>query len=335
LAHPEIAEVRPVRAAVVTRFGGAEVFAVAERPDPIPGRGEVVIDVEVADTLWLETHIRSGAGQDFWPSRPPYVPGNGVAGRVAQVGDGVDPTLSGTRVVAHTGNEGGYADRIVVPADGVSIVPDGLDLSVAAALLHDGPTALALFDITKVGRDDTLVVVGASGGLGILSLQLGQMRAATTVAVVRGAKLERIRELGPDVVVDSDQPDWIEQIQAALPEAGADVVLDNIGGALGEASFGLVAAGGRFSAHGTPSGRFAQIDRQAAQRDGITVTGIEAVQMSPVDLKRYTELALREAAAGVIAPVIGQTFPLAEAHAAHAAIEARHVFGKTLLTTRR
>jgi len=120
----------------------------------------------------------------------------------------------------------------------------------------------------------------------------------------------------------------------ALPEAGADVVLDNIGGALGEASFGLVAAGGRFSAHGTPSGRFAQIDRQAAQRDGITVTGIEAVQMSAADLKRYTELALREAAAGVIAPVIGQTFPLAEASAVHAAIEGRQVFGKTLLTTR-
>jgi len=90
------------------------VFAVAERPDPIPGRGEVAIDVEVADTLWLETRIRSGAGQDYWPSRPPYVPGNGVAGRVAQVGDGVDPTLGGVRVVAHTGNEGGYADRIVV-----------------------------------------------------------------------------------------------------------------------------------------------------------------------------------------------------------------------------
>jgi len=322
-----------MRTAVVTRFGDPDVFAVTEQDDPPPGPGEVAIAVEVADTLWVETRIRAGAGQDYWPMRPPYVPGNGVVGRVAEVGEGVDPQLRGVAVAAHTGNAGGYADRVVVPVEAVSRVPDGVDLKVAAALLHDGPTALALFEVTKIGADDTVVVVGASGGLGIVSVQLAKARAARIVAVARGAKLDRIRALGPDAAIDSEAADWVDQVRAALPEGRADVVLDNLGGAPGEASFALVAPGGRFSGHGTPSGRFAAIDRDAAARDGITVTGIEAVQMSDADLERYTDQALGEAAAGVIAPVIGQTFPLDRVADAHAAIESRTVFGTTLLTT--
>lgn len=322
-----------MRAATVSRFGGPEVFQLVETPDPVPGAGEVMISVGVIDTLWLETMVRSGAGQGFWPMRPPYVPGGGVAGRVAQVGAGVDQTLRGRRVVAHTRGEGGYADRVVVAAEAVVAVPDSVDLTVAAALLHDGATALALFDTTKVGPQDGVLVVGASGGLGVLCVQLARARAADVVAVARGAKLERVSQLGPDALIDSDRPDWVEQAEAVFGEHGADVVLDNVGGLLGEAAFTLTARGGRFSAHGTPSGRFARIDRQTADERGVSVTGIEAVQLSERDRTRYVEQALHEAAVGVIAPVIGQTFPLDQAGAAHAAIEGRTVFGKTLITT--
>ena len=322
-----------MRAATVSRFGGPEVFQLVETPDPVPGAGEVLIDVEVIDTLWLETMVRSGAGQGFWPMRPPYVPGNGVAGRISQVGVGVDQNLRGRRVVAHTGGEGGYVDRAVVAAEAVVAVPDSIDLTVAAALLHDGATALALFDTTKVGPRDGVLVVGASGGLGVLCIQLARARAANVVAVARGAKLERVAQLGPDALIDSARPDWLEQAQAVFGEHGVDVVLDNVGGLLGEAGFTLTARGGRFSAHGMPSGRFANIDRQAADARGVSVTGIEAVQLSERDRTRYVEQALREAAAGVIAPVIGQTFPLDQAGAAHVAIEGRTAFGKTLITT--
>jgi NADPH2:quinone reductase len=320
-----------MRTAMVTRFGGPEVLVLVERPDPVPGPGQVVVTVELAHILWVETVIRSGAGQDYWPMRPPYVPGNGVAGRVAAVGNGVNTGWIGRRVAGHTGNEGGYADRALVAVDRLIPVPDGLDLATAAALLHDGPTALALFDITRVGSGDRLLVVGASGGLGILSVQLGRVRAKRVVAVARRLKLDRVRGLGPDAVVDSERSGWVEQARAALG-GGAEVVLDNIGGDLGEASFALVEPGGRFSGHGTPGGRFAGVDAADAQRRGITVTGIERVQMSKAELTRYTSAALAEAAAGTIAPVIGQTFPLARAAFAHAAIEGRQVFGTTLLT---
>lgn len=319
-----------MRAATVTEFGGPEVLSVLVSPDPEPGVGDVLIAVEAADTLWVETAIRSGDGVDFWPMRPPYVPGNGVAGRVASVGSGVDASWIGRRVAAHTGNENGYADHAVVPAASLSPIPDELTTQAAAALLHDGPTALALFDITQVGAGDELLVIGASGGLGLLSVQLGRARGARVVAVARGPKLARVEALRPDVVIDSDGRDWVERAREALPN-GADVILDNVGGPLGESAFSLIADGGRFSAHGTPGGRFADIDPDEAQRRGVVVTGIESVQMGVEDIVRRTDQAFAEAAAGHLAPVVGQTFALDDAASAHAAIEGREVFGTTLL----
>jgi len=323
-----------MRAPTVMSFGGPEVFRIIEQPDLTPGRGEVVVNVEVADVLWLETAVRSGMGQDYWPMRPPYIPGDGVAGRVSDVGTDVDEAWVGRPVVAHTGNEGGYADQAVVAVTALSRIPEQLDMATAAALVHDAPTALALFEATGVGPASAVLVIGASGGLGLLCVQLGLARAARVVAIARGPKLDRIGSLGPVVLVGSEQPDWVEKARAALPEAGADVVLDNLGGDLGEAAFELVAPGGRFSGHGTPSGRFAEINEAMARERRVTVTGIEKVQLSDADLRTYTELALTEAAAGRLAPVIGQTFTLDQVGEAHAAIEGRQVFGKTLLKTR-
>ena len=320
-----------MQVAVVTRFGGPEVLVPSEAPDPAAGPDEVVIDVAAADVLWVETMIRQGGGE-YFDVTPPYVPGGAVAGRVRAVGDGVDPDWLGREVVAHTGQRGGYAEQVVVPAGGLSTVPDGLGLREAAALLHDGPTALALFEGTQIGRGDAVLVIGASGGLGIVSVQLARARGARVVAVARDErKLARIRDLGADAVIDSETPDWVEQARAALGGEGADVILDNVGGRVGEAAFAVIAPGGRFSAHGTPSGQFAVIDPAEAERRGVTLHGIADVQLSDADLKRLTEQALAEAAAGRIKPVIGQTFPLAKAADAHTAIERRAVFGKTLL----
>jgi NADPH:quinone reductase len=323
-----------VQQVVVERFGGPEVLIPREAPDPVAGPGEVVVAVRAADVLWVETMIRRGEGRPDWPMTPPYVPGNAVVGHVLSVGDGVDPSWVGRAVATGTGGTGGYAERVRVPASGLIPVPDGLDLTDAAALLHDAVTALALMETTRISRDDTVLVVGASGGLGILSVQLAKSEGARVVAVARDErKLALIRTLGADTVIDSESPDWIDEARAALGGAGATVVLDNIGGAVGEAAFALVAPGGRFSAHGTPSGRFAQVDPADAERRGVTVTGIGEVQLSPDDRRRLTAQALADAAAGRISPLVGQTYPLAKAADAHAAIEARNVFGKTLLLT--
>ncbi|MBA3279191.1 MAG: zinc-binding dehydrogenase [Geodermatophilaceae bacterium] len=323
-----------MRVAEVARFGGPEVLRIQKAPDPIAGRGEVVIEVVAADVLWVETMIRRGGGGEYFDVTPPYVPGNGVSGRVRSVGDGVDREWIGRAVVAHTGERGAYAEQVAVPVEKLAAVPDGLGLPEAAALLHDGITALTLFECNEIGTGDVVLVVGASGGLGIMSVQLGRARAARVVAVGRDErKLTRIRELGADAVIDSEAPDWVEQARRALGAEGATVILDNVGGSVGESAFSLVAPGGRFSAHGTPSGQFAQIDAGEAERLGVTVRGIQDVQLSDGDIKRLRKEALAEAGSGRLTPVIGQTFPLSRAADAHAAIEARTVFGKTLLLT--
>jgi NADPH:quinone reductase len=330
-----------MRAVVVNQFGPPDVLQVTDVPDPHPAAGEVLIEVTVASVLWVETRTRRTGGPPVLAVEPPYIPGNGVGGRVRQVGPDVDPGWVGRAVVGHTGGGGGYAEQVVLPVEALSVVPDGLPIAAAAALLHDGVTAMSLLDATKVTTDDRVLVVGASGGLGIVSIQLARARGALVVATARDpAKLARLRDLDLGAtIVDSDAPHWIVQAGGELgsrsPAAGASVILDNVGGALGEAAFGLIAPEGRFSAHGTPSGRFAQPDPADIERLRVTMTGIDGVRLSVLERRRITDDLLALAVAGQVRNVVGQTLPLAEAARAHAAIENRSVFGATQLVIER
>jgi NADPH:quinone reductase len=320
-----------MRRVQATHFGDPDVLVAGEAPDPIAGPGEVVVDVSVAPTLYVETQIRRGWGREWFPVEPPYVPGAGVAGRVMAVGAHVNPSWMGRRVVADTG-DGGYAERVVVPAETLIGVPDRLGLREAAAVLHDGRTALRLAEIVDIRPGEWVLVVGAGGGLGALLVQLAHAAGAHVIAAARGEqKLDLAVELGADVVVDYSEPDWVKRVRDATDGAGVDVVFDGAGGEVGRAAFGVTGAGGRFSAHGAPSGGFATIDPSEAASRGIAMSGIDDVRLAPRDAKRMAERALSEAAAGRITPVIGQTFPLEQAADAHAAIESRDVIGKTLL----
>jgi NADPH:quinone reductase len=322
-----------MRVIQATQFGGPEVLVPSETPDPVAGPGEVVVDVVVAPTLFVETQIRRGQAREWFPVEPPYVPGAGVAGRVRSIGDGVDAGWVVRRVVADT-RAGGYAERVAVPANTLIAVPDGLGLREAAAVLHDGRTAMRLAAVAEIRPGEWVLVTAAGGGLGALLVQLAQAEGAHLIGAARGKqKLDLAVELGAEVVVDYSESGWTERVLDATGGAGVDVVFDGAGGEIGLAAFGVTAAGGRFSAHGAPSGGFTPIDRAEAERRGITLSGIEDVQLSPEDGKRFAEQALAEAAAGRIRPVIGQTFPLERAADAHAAIEARDVIGKTLLLT--
>ncbi|MDW5330326.1 zinc-binding dehydrogenase [Plantactinospora sp. KLBMP9567] len=323
-------EVVGMRAIEVPRFGGPEVLVPVEVPEPVPGAGEVVVEVAAADTLWVETMVRSGRGGAVFPVRPPYRPGVGVAGTVTAVGRGVGTHWLGRRVVTRTGPAGGYVERALVPVTGLAVVPDEVDLRDAAAVLHDGVTALALADIVKLARAERVLVTAAGGGLGAILVQLAHAAGATVVAAARGtAKLDRVRELGAEVPVDYSAPDWTDRVRKAT--GGLDVLLDGAGGDYGRAAFELVERGGRYSAHGTPAGTFGTVDAAVARARGVAVTGIEAVQLGPDQFHAYLEQALAEVAADRIRPLIGQTFPLERAADAHAAIEHRTAIGKTLL----
>jgi NADPH2:quinone reductase len=290
----------------VTRFGGPDVLATTAVPDLVPGPGEVIIAVTVADVLLLDAVIRSGLAAAWFPITPPYVPGGGVAGRVSAVGEGTDPRWAGRPVIARTGGAGpagGYAERVAVLASHLVPVPDGVGLPEAAAVLHDGATALGLAGSTGIRPGEQVLILGAAGGLGILIGQLARAAGARVIAAARGkAKLDLLAELGAGPVVDYSEPDWPGQVARATGGAGPDVVFDGVGGELGAAAFEMIADGGRFSAHGAASGGFAPIGADQAARRGVTLRGIE------------------------------QVHPLPQAADAHLALETRSAVGKTLLT---
>jgi NADPH:quinone reductase len=321
-----------MRTIEVTHFGGPEVLELRERPDPVAGPRQVVVDVAAIPLLWLDTVLRSGKGRDWFPVEPPYVPGNGVAGTVSAIGAGVEPNWVGRNVVSDTRETGSYAERVVVPADGLVLVPDELTTLTAAALLTDGRTALGILDGLSVEGGTPVLITAAAGGMGLLLVQLATARGARVVGAARGEpKLAAVRAQGAVAAVDYSEPDWTGRVLAALGGEWPVVVLDGVGGEIGRAAFAITADGGVFSAHGAASGDFTPLDEGAARERGITVRGISDVQFSPEEGARRLRDVLAQAVAGRVAPVIGRTYPLEDAAEAHRRIEQREVVGKSLL----
>jgi NADPH:quinone reductase len=324
-----------MRAIEVRSFGPPDVLRVADLPDPKPGPEQVLIAASACDVLFVDTIIRSGAGARYFPIEPPYVPGNGVGGEVAMVGEAVDPDWLGRRVAAHTGGPGGtggYAQLAVADLEHTAVVLDEVDLLDATAALHDGTTALRVLEVCDIRPGEWVLVLGAGGGMGILLVQLLAARGARVIGAARGqAKQKLIADAGALAAIDYGEPDWTDAVLDAASSAHPAVVLDGVGGPLGAAAFELIADGGRFSAHGSPSGSFASIDRDEARRRQVRVSTIADLQYGPGERARLMRQALEELARQRIAPLIGQTFPLREAAAAHLAIEARQTIGKTLL----
>jgi NADPH2:quinone reductase len=248
---------------------------------------------------------------------------------VAQVGAGVDRGLAGRRVVASLAGTGGYAERAAAAAQRLVEVPDAVALRDAVALLADGRTALALAGLADVQAGDTVLIEAAAGGVGTLLVQLARNAGARVVALAGGErKLAVARDLGADLAVDYTDGDWAAQVRDAAGEV--DVVFDGVGGETGLAAFGLLGAGGRFCPFGMASGRFAPVTAGLAQARQVTL--LRGAALSAAELTALIREALTEAAASRIRPVIGQEPELAQASAAHAAIEARATIGKTLLT---
>lgn len=320
-----------MRAVEVTKFGGPDVLVLRDVPEPVAAAGQVVVEVAAADVLFVDTQLRSGWGGEWFKVTPPYVAGNGVAGVVSAVGEGVDESWVGRRVLAQTGAEegmapsGGYAERAVVSVDKLVPVPDRLALPEALALLHDGPTVVSLLDAATLRAGDRVLITAAGGSLGTLLVPLAKAAGAHVIGAARGRrKLDFVREWGADSAVDYSKPGW----SAAVGEV--DVVFDGAGGEIGREAFDTVRQGGRVLSYGAASGDFAEVEPAEAERRGVHVIGILDLGRD-LDNHQATQDMLAEAAAGRVTPLVGQTFPLERAADAHAAIAARKTVGKTLL----
>ncbi|MEU8245803.1 zinc-binding dehydrogenase [Nonomuraea sp. NPDC048916] len=297
-----------MRAVVLRKYGGPEALVVEEVPDPVPGPGQVLVEVEVAGITFVETQLRADRG----PRRVelPVILGNGVAGVVP---------ATGARVVSTLGGSGGYAELAVADAGDLIPVPEGLSAQDAVALLADGRTAVGLMRAAAPRPGEWVLVEAAGGGVGGLLVQLAAAAGARVVGAASSpAKRRLAEELGAELTVDYTDPAWADRIRAATGEL--DVVFDGVGGEIGAAAQGLLRDGGRLSVYGMAGGPMTTPDPR-----------VTAVTWPPADHRELAREALAAAAEGRLRPTIGLTLPLESAAEAHAAIEARAVTGKTLL----
>jgi NADPH2:quinone reductase len=314
-----------VRAVVMRRFGGPEVLELTEVEDPVVGPGQVLVEVDYAGITFVETQIRAGEGPAARQKPPlPRIPGNGVGGRISQVGPELDAALIGTPVVTTTGGTGGYAELAVAAAADVIPVPDGISLRDSVALLADGRTAVMLHQQANVQPGEWVLVEAAAGGLGVLLVQLAAGSGATVIGAARGAgKADVVISHGATAYVDYAEPDWADEVMELTGGEGVDLIFDGVGGQIGAQGLTALRPGGRISVYGMASGSWTQ--------PGDGVSTVPSSLPTPQQLRAFAVEALDHAAAGRLTPVIGQTFTLAEASQAHRAIEARKTTGKTLL----
>ena len=198
--------------------GEPGVLVVADTPDPMAEAGQALIEVAFANITFVDTQFRASGFGPF-KAKLPMIPGNGIGGVVIAVGSQADSGLVGNQVVSSTGGSGGYAERVVVDVGSLFEVPDGLALDHAVALLADGRTASALIRAVELHRGERVLVEAAAGGVGTLLVQLAKSAGTSVVAVVGGArKVEMIRDLGADVVVDYwSQIGWSRCAQPSAP----------------------------------------------------------------------------------------------------------------------
>jgi NADPH2:quinone reductase len=325
-----------MRAIRLHAFGPAENLRYETVDDPVPGPGQVRIGVAAAGVHVIDTVIRSGRRQGPLPLPAlPAIPGREVAGVVDALGPGVDDGLLGRRVVAHLGAaSGGYAELAVRDAEALHLIPDDLADDAAVAMIGTGRTAIGILETARLAADDVVLVTAAAGGLGSLLVQAARDAGATVVAAAGGeAKAARARELGATIAVDYSADDWGATVREALDGRDVTVALDGVGGALGRGALELLGPGGRLILFGFASGAPTQLSAGDLFARGLTASAAVGprVLQRPGGLRDLEERALAAAATGRLIPVVGQRFPLAEAAAAHAAIEARATVGKTVL----
>ena len=319
------------RAIVVREHGGPEVLIFEEVVVGKPGHGEVRVKVDAAGLNFIDVYHRTG----LYPVDLPVILGQEGAGRVTETGPGVTGLAVGD-LVAYSSTFGSYAEERVIAADAVFKAPDGLEADVAAAIMLKGMTALYLLTMTwKLQKGETILLHAAAGGVGLIASQWARDIGARVIGTVgTGAKAQLARDNGCDEVVILDEEDFPSHVRDLTGGRGVDVVYDSIGKDSFEGSLKCLRPRGLMVSYGNSSGPV------SVPSLGILASGGSLYVTRPTSGHYFPDRAAREAGAnavfemvlgGRIAPIIGQTFPLAEAAAAHRALEGRKTIGSTLL----
>ncbi|MEU3996726.1 zinc-binding dehydrogenase [Streptomyces fungicidicus] len=344
---------RTMRAVVITGHGELDVIEEREVPVPRPGPGEVLVRVHAAGCNNTDLWTREGsygAAEDpdvrtgwLGPLDFPRIQGADVAGTVVASGDGAATGLVGTRVLVDPaeydgpgpdarpadvlGSErnGGFAEYVVVPSARAHSVDESplTDVELAALPIAYG-TALGMLDRGSVSEGHTVLVTGASGGVGLAAVQLARSRGARVVAVCSGDKGEAVRSAGADAVVDRRRGEVLADAAAAAPE-GYDAVVDVVAGAVLGPGLGLLRAGGRWVVAGALDGWAVNIDVRRLYLANLSLVG--STMHTPRIFDHLVEIARR----GDVRPVVAATFPLGQVREAQAQLARRRHVGKLIV----
>ena len=330
-----------MKAVLSKEVGGPETLVVEELESPTPGKGEVLIDVAACAINFPDSLII----KDMYQMKPPrpFSPGGEISGTIAALGEGVSGWQVGDRVIAGTG-AGGLREQVVLSAARLFKVPEGIDLVQASALLMTyGTTIHGLKDRGDIKAGDTVLVLGAAGGVGLSAVELAKAYGARVVAAVSTEeKGEVAKRAGADEVViydrapfDKDQSKALaQQFKDAVGPEGADIVYDIVGGDYSEPALRSIAWEGRFLVIGFPAG---------IAKMPLNLTLLKSCDIRGVFWGAFTAREPERNAAniaelfqlwqdGKIAPLISETYPLDKAHEAIAKLESRSAIGKLVVT---
>ncbi|MCR1781255.1 NAD(P)H-quinone oxidoreductase [Nocardioides carbamazepini] len=324
-----------MRAVTQTAPGGPETLLVTELADPVPGPGEVLLDVAATAVNRADLLQRQG----FYPPPPGAsdVIGLECSGTVTAVGPGVTAWTVGDEVCALLAG-GGYASRVVVPEGQVMPVPHGVDLVSAAALPEVACTVWSnVFMVAGLRPGDAFLVHGGGGGIGTFAIQLAAASGARVLTTAGSEeKLARCRELGAEVAINYRDEDFVEVVRAATDGAGADVVLDSMGAKYLARNVDVLADEGRLVIIGMQGGAKAELNigQLLSKRGAVIAT---ALRSRPVEGKAricasVVEHVWPHVADGTIRPVVSAVLPLDDVAEAHRMIESGDAVGKVVLT---
>jgi NADPH:quinone reductase len=319
-------------------FGDASVLQVVAADMPVPGPGELLIRIEAIGINYSDILRRRNTY--FMPTPLPYVLGAEAVGQVVGHGAGVadaPPFQSGARVLAILPHGGGYAEYVTCPAQFCVPLPGHLDPKAATAIFVQGSTAhLILHDLLGGVAGKTLLVHAAAGGVGSLLVQLARLAGAQRVIGTASSpeKCAAAIAFGADAAVDYSQEGWPDAVKAANGGAGVDIVLEMVGGAVYARSFDCLRDGGTMVVYGQASGEKGYVHSEHFVDAGLRLLGFNLAHVIGTRMPAWQQAlgaVIGLLAEGRIQVGLAHSFPLAEAAAAHSAIEARRTIGKVVL----
>ena len=318
-----------MRAAVCPGYGPPDVVRIDERPSEPLTPGQVRVKVGAAAVNFPDVLLIADEYQISVP--PPFVPGSEFAGLIVETSDGAGGFAVGERVTG-TGLFGAFAEEVVVPAAGLSRIPDGVDDRTAAAFGVAYRTAYhTLRSMARVQEGDELIVLGAGGGVGLAAVQLGVQLGASVTAVASSAeKLTVAAGYGATQLVNHKSGELRGALRDAVP-GGADVVIDPVGGELSEPALRSLRRGGRFVTVGFTSGVIPHIPLNLVLVKGVHVLGFQFQDVPPDEFVRNEDELREHLVSGRVLPHVCAVYPLAETVAALSHVAEGRAIGKVLI----